>query len=171
MIFGKEEDLKGIIIFCSILLALHAVAYCGQVNRILLFDGSIINGEIVAYENGIYVIRTANLGEIKVESAKVFRIDSISYPSVGTPATSATQSKITTQSRIDSLRQELMSDPESAAIIMTLAADPEIQEMAKDPWIQDAVKSGDIQALMKNETFMDKVNNPSVQDAVKRLKQ
>ena len=64
-----------------------------------------------------------------------------------------------------------MSNPENAAIITTLAGDPQIQEMAKDPQIQNAAKSGDIQALMKNERFMDIVNSPSVQEAVKRMEQ
>ncbi len=162
--------MKRIIIFCSLLIALHTAAYCGPVNRIILIDGSIINGEIVSYENGIYVIRTANLGEMKLESAKVFRIESVNILPSSNPVVSAIQPDSPTPSEVDSYKQKLMSDPENAAIIATLATDKQIQEVAKDPQVQDAIKSGDIQALMKNKKFMDIVNDPNIQGTVERLK-
>jgi len=158
-------------VFCLFLLGFCTTAYCGQMNRIILTDGSMVNGEIVSYENGIYVIRTANFGEVKVESAKVFRIDSIKSPLPSVPSIPVIHSSNPTSSEINRYRQELMSDPESAAIITGLAVDPQIQEIAKDPQLQDAVEAGDIQALMRNKKFIDMLNNPKMQDAIKKIKQ
>lgn len=150
--------MKNIIIFCLFFLVFSTVAYCGQINRVELTDGSVINGEIISLANGIYVINAVNLGEIRVEAAKVSRIESVQPAGINS-------------SGIDTYRQKLMSNPENTAIITGLAADPRIQEIAQDPRIQDAAKSGDIQALMKSEKFMNIVNDPKMQETMKKLKQ
>ena len=64
--------MKKIIIFCLLSLALNAAAYCGQLSKIELTDGSIVNGEIVSYANSVYTINTTTFGEIKVGAARGF---------------------------------------------------------------------------------------------------
>ena len=159
------------IIFCLFFLALNASAYCGQVNRIELSDGSIINGEILSYADGIYVVSTAAFGAIKLEAAKVSKIELVNSPLSGAPISPTNRPGNLSQPQIDAYREKLMGNPENAAIITGLAADQQIQGLAQDPQVLEAVKSGDIQALMKNEKFMGIVNNPKVQEAVKKLKQ
>lgn len=163
--------MKKIVIFCSCLLALNAAAYCGQATRIELSDGSVINGEITAFTEGVYTINTAAFGEIKVDGSRVSKIESIESFSPGEPVSPIVQEGNLDQSKIDSYRQTLMSNPENAAIVTGLAADPRIQELAQDPEIINAAKSGDIQTLMKNEKFMSIVNSPQMQEAVRKLKQ
>jgi hypothetical protein len=162
--------LKRIIIFCAFFLALNAAAYCAQVSRIELTDGSVINGEITSFAGGVYTINTA-FGEIKIESGSVSRIESANPPALITSISSAVQENNLTLPQIDSYKQQLMNNPENTAIITGLAAAPEIQELVKDPQIVEAAKAGDIQALMKNEKFMNIVNSPQVQEAFKKLKQ
>ena len=41
-------------------------AYCGQISRIELTDGSVINGEIISFADGMYDISTDSLGEMKI---------------------------------------------------------------------------------------------------------
>ena len=181
--------MKRTIIFFVALTIFYTFAYCDQRSRVELTDGSIINGEIVSITNGIYVISTAAFGEIQVEASKVYRIESADDPFVGMPVAPTVQSDIPvtsdiqpgipvaptiqsgnfSKSQINSIAQGLMSDPESAAIITSLASDPRIQEVIKDPYIQNAAKAGDIQALMKNEKFMGIVNNPNMQEAFRDL--
>jgi hypothetical protein len=163
--------LKKIIVFNLFSLVLYTCVYCGQVNRIELTDGSIINGEIVSYANGIYIINTANFGEIKIEAKKVSKIESENSLAASAKISSVSQSDNLVQSGIDVSKQELMGDLQNTAIIAQLAADSQIQEIAKDPKIQEAVKSGDIQTLMKSEKFMNIVNNPQMQETLKKLKQ
>jgi len=163
--------LKKIIILSLFFLALNVAAYCAQANRIQLTDGSVINGEIISYLNGIYVINTAAFGEIKIEAAKISKIESEDAPAVNTPVNTDIQTNIPNKSMVDSYRQKLMANPENAAVITGLATDPAIQDLAKDPQIMEAAKAGDIQGLMKNPKFINIVNNPKMQEAIKKLKQ
>lgn len=163
--------MKKAIIFYLFLLALNAVAYCGQLSKIELTDGSVINGEIVSYTNSVYTINTTTFGEIKVEAVKVAKIESANYASPATSFSSIVQTNNPTQSQVSTYGQTLIKNPENTAIITGLASDPGLQEVARDPQIQDAVKTGDMQALMKNAKFMDIVNNPKMQEALKKLKQ
>lgn len=74
-------------------------------------------------------------------------------------------------SEIDTYKQKVMSNLESVALITGLAADPQIQALSDDPQIVAAARAGDLQALLKNEKFMDVVNNPKLQEEVKKIKQ
>jgi hypothetical protein len=162
--------LKNIIIF-YLFFALNTAAYCGQLSKVELADGSVINGEIVALENGVYTIKnTATFGEIKVGAEKVSRIESANYALPGISTSRTDQANNLTPSPVSVYGQTLMQNPENAAVISGLTRDPGLQEMARDPELQDAAKKGDIQALLKNPKFMDLVNSSEVQEAVKELK-
>ena len=163
--------MKNIIIFCLFFFALNTAAYCGQLSKIELTDGSVINGEIISYENSVYTIGTSTFGEVKVEAAKVSKIGSVDPALANLPSDSAAQVSIPTKAQIDSQGQALMSNPENMAIITRLAAEPEIQELAKDPEIADIVKRGDIKALVENEKFKAIVQSQKLQEAIRKLKQ
>ena len=162
--------MKRLTFLCLFFLTLHAFAYCGQRSRILLFDGSVINGEVVSYNNGIYVIRSDELGELSIESGKIFRMDSIDYSPANIANASVIDLNNSTSAGIDNYRKELMNDPKSAAVITTLAADPQIQEILKDQQIHEAAQAGDVEALIKNKKFIDMVNNPKLREAVDKIK-
>lgn len=147
-------------IFCLCFLALNTAAYCGQMNRIELADGTVINGELTSFTNGVYTIRSSGLGEIKVEASKVAKIETLSRPLIGM-----------TDAQPGIYQQGLMNDPASAAVVSRLASDSGIQELAQDPQIIKAAQTGDIQALMKNEKFMNIVNDPRIQEEMKKIKQ
>jgi len=162
--------LKKIVISCLLLLMLTLTAYCGEQSRIQLTDGSVINGEIISYLNGVYTIQTVGLGKIKVAATKVSKIET-SLSSSSISSDSASQIGNLSPSQVDSYRQTIMSNPDNAAVITGLASDPQIQELVQDPEIIAAAKSGDVQALMKNQKFLNIINNPKMQEAVKKLKQ
>ncbi len=162
--------MKKIIIFCLLFCALNAAAYCGQLSKIELTDGSVINGEVVSYVNGVYTINTAAFGEIKVGAGGVSKIESANYALPDTAISSVVQTNNPTQAQVSAYGQTLMKNPENTAILTGLASDPQIQEMVSDPQLQDAAKTGDIQALLKNPKFLDIANSPKVQEAIKKLK-
>jgi hypothetical protein len=164
--------LKNILIFCLFSLALNAVAYCGQLSKIELADGSVINGEIVTLVNGVYTIKnTATFGEIKVGSEKISKIETANPALPDSAASLIDQANNPNQSQVSTYGQALMKNPENAAIVTGLAKDPALRELANDPELQAAAKKGDIQALLKNPKFMDIVNSPEIQESLKKLKQ
>jgi len=158
---------KRIIIFCLFFLGLSAAAYCGQASRIELTDGSVINGEIISLSDGVYTINTSSLGQMKLEGAKVSKIETVN-PLSNNPA-SGTQNL--SQSQVESYGKTLMEDPKNAAIVTELATDNQFQELAKDPQLKEAAKAGDIQAMMKNEKFKAILENPKLKETIKKLKQ
>jgi hypothetical protein len=166
-----EVDLKKIIMISLFFFALEATAYCGQLSKIELTDGSIINGEIVSYVNNVYTINTATFGEIKVEAANVSKIESANYASANPSYRPIVNTDNSAQSQALAYGQTLMKNPENAAIIAELASDPQFQAMASDPRIIDAAKTGDMKALTGNAKFMDIVNSPKMQEALKKLKE
>ena len=164
--------MKKIIVFSLAFLFFSGTAYCGQSSRIELADGSVINGEITSFNNGVYTVKTANFGDISIEASKiaVIKTAAVATPYPNSPVTPFSSSNIPNSSDISSYGQKLMANPENAAVITNLANDPQIQMIAQDPDIEAAVKSGDIQALMKNPKFMDMVNSSKIQEGVKKIK-
>ncbi|MDD1475102.1 hypothetical protein MEO41_28105 [Dolichospermum sp. ST_sed4] len=127
--------MKKIIYFCLLALALNfAVAYGQQLSKIELSDGSLINGEIVSFLNGVYTIKAATVGDITVACDKVVKIESASH--VSTYRT--TQPADLTQTQVSAYKQKLMENPENAAIVKGIAKNSGLQEMADDPEILDA---------------------------------
>ena len=147
--------MKRTIIVCLFFLGLSAAGYCGQASKIQLIDGSVINGEIISLSEGIYTINTPSLGQIKLEGAKVSKIETGNL----------------SQSQVESYGKTLMEDPKNAAIVTELASDSQFQALAKDPQIAEAAKAGDIQAMMKSEKFKAILENPKLKETIKKLKQ
>jgi len=134
-----------------------------------LADGSVINGEVVSFTNGIYTLNTANFGEIKVEARNISKIESANYLPSKTSFAPILQENNPVQPQAP-YGQVLLENPENAAVVLGLTSNPKLQEMAKNPEILDAAKRNDLQALMQNAEFMEMVNSPELQEAVKKLK-
>ncbi|HNW38933.1 MAG TPA: hypothetical protein PL125_05320 [Candidatus Omnitrophota bacterium] len=163
--------MKKIIIACSFFCAVNIAGYCGQVSKIELVDGSVINGEIVSYLNGVYTVNTASVGEVKVAGDKVAKIEAAKYASSGTLTTDlVVKADDPASSQVSAYGKKLMKNPENVAVIKNVIGDPKLQEIAQDPQLQEAAQKGDIQALLKNPKFMEMVNSQEMQEAVKKLK-
>lgn len=162
--------MKKAIVFCALILAFSTAAYCGQLSKIELTDGSVINGELVSYTNGVYTINAPNLGEVKVAGEKVSKIQTADSALPSTTISPLEQASYPNGSQVAAYQQTLMKNPENVAIVTGLIKTPSLQEMANDPDLQAAAKKGDIQALMKNPKFMEMVNSPEIQEAVQKLK-
>lgn len=162
--------MKKAVIFCLLVLVLPLAAYCQQESRIELTDGSVINGEIVSFVNGVYTVNTSAFGQIKIGTGQVAKVQSVN-PSVSPLGTSPFQTSNPVAAGLDGYKQKVLNNPENTAIITGLATDPQIQDLAEDPQIINAAKSGDIQALMQNKKFMDVINDPRFREEMDRLKE
>jgi hypothetical protein len=162
--------MKKIIICCLLLLGLSGFAYCGNLNKIELTDGSVIQGEVVSLNNGVYVIKTATLGEVNIEASKVRNVG-VSYgaanllnASGAAISTSQAPANDAFSSQVSRIQNTMASDPAIMQKVSGLAADPQFQELLKDPAIVNAARSGDVKSLMNNQKLLDIANSPKLQE-------
>jgi hypothetical protein len=145
-----------------LLLAVAALSFAGEMREIELTDGSVVTGEVVSLQNGVYTIKTGSLGAITVNESKV---RAIRQP--GTSGSAAMQD--THQSDMRALQERMVRDQKIMTMIQSLQSDPEFQKVLQDPEVMRAVNAGDIPALTANPQFMKLLNNKTVQDIQKKV--
>jgi hypothetical protein len=153
------------IFFIIILGLFHVNALAGEVREIELMDGSVISGEVLSLNNGIYTVRSGSLGIMKLEESRVRTIRAKSSSMNAQP-----EQNSSSPGEIQSLQQKLMGDKEIMGLIQTLQSDPEFQKILEDPEVMKAVNSGDVAALTANPKFMKLLNNATVQEIEKKVK-
>jgi hypothetical protein len=153
-------------LFCFVvaLSLIAGSARAGELREIELKDGSIITGEVVSLNNGIYTIKSDTLGTLKVEESKVRVI----RPRSLSQGPGAAQNN--TNSNVQTLQHRMMSDQEIMGMIQSLQNDPEFKKLLEDPEIMKAVNAGDVAALTANPKFMKLLDNPTVQEIQKKVK-
>jgi hypothetical protein len=142
-----------------------STAHAAEIKEIVLKDGSIITGEVVSLNNGIYTVKSDILGIIKLEEFKVRAIQEKS--SSGNTNASSSNS---TAGEAQSLQQKMMSDKEVMSMIQSLQNDPEFKKLLEDPAFMNAVNAGDVAALTADPRFVKLLNNPTVQEIQKKVK-
>jgi hypothetical protein len=140
-------------------------AHAGEVREIELIDGSVVSGEVLSLNNGIYTVKSDSLGIVKLEESKVHTIRSKSPSMNATPGQSSSS-----PGQIQSLQQKMMSDKETMGLIQSLQNDPEFKKILEDPDVMKAVNAGDVAALSANPKFMKLLNNATVQEIEKKVK-
>jgi hypothetical protein len=159
---GRMKSIRGrIVLVTLIFLALAAAATvvnAAETREIELTDGSVITGEVVSLSGGIYTVRSATLGTLRIESSniRVIRLQGAAAP-VGAGG------------QVKALEDKMLGDREIMDAIRALQNDPDLQKILQDPEIMKAVQAGDIAALMRNPEFMKLLNKQAVQDINKKL--
>jgi hypothetical protein len=147
------------LLFCMTLpLAVHA----GELREIVLIDGSVIVGELVSLTNGVYTIKTATLGDLKVEDARIKTIRNTSGGMAGPVKASG-------QQEIMAIQQDMIADGSIIQLILALQSDPDFQEALQDESIMMAINSGDLNALMTNPKIVKLMEKSSVQEIKRKL--
>ena len=158
---GLFEKMRYIVSVILVILALAIAApvvNAAETREIELADGSVITGEVVSLSGGIYTVRSATLGTLRIEASKI-RV--IRLPGSAAPSDARGQVK--------SLGDKMLGDSEIMDTIRALQNDPDIQKVLQDPEIMKAVQAGDFAALMSNPEFMKLLNKQSVQDIKNKL--
>ncbi len=159
-------------------LGISSLIYPDQItSKIELSDGSVIEGEIISLNNGVYGVNTESLGKVEISASKVRRIATkdtgVNLPAENTPPTTETQSLPSNENlgaEMQRMQSKLAQDPEAMKTVAGMLFDPQFQEILKDPAIVSAVKAQDIKTLMQNEKFMSLMDNQSIQELQGRLK-
>lgn len=149
--------------FLILYMVLPAVVHAGEVREIVLVDNSVIVGELVSLEKGIYKIKTKSLGILEVEEEKIKRIGSKSDLMAGQVTKSGQQEILAKQ-------QRMITNGSVMQQILNLENDPDFQEILQDEAVMQAINSGDLNALMTNPKVMKLMQKSSVQEIKTNLK-
>jgi hypothetical protein len=141
----------------------------GEIGEVELIDGSVICGEIVSSEGGIYTLKSDTISTVKVEKSKIRAIRF--KPSCEPNAKKRDTMPNSSGAQIHLLQQLIMGDQEILQMILSLLNDPDIQGIVEDPSIIEAVNRGDIEALSSNPKFMKLLDNPAIQELTKKLEE
>ena len=165
---------KKIACFLLWLMTAAASVYGADLSDIILDDGSVVRGEVVSLQDGIYTLRSPSMGEFKLDAGRVIQIrrylpDQI-LPSVPAQAGQPSFSSQTLKSQVESTQAELLNNPEAMQEAMLMASDPEFQKLMEDPEAVAALKSMDMETLLKNPKFMAIMQNPRMQGLATKLK-
>lgn len=148
-----------------------------QDRLVVLKDGSQIQGKIVSYEDGIYVIRSSSLGELELadhqvqsistltsttaSSSRATRAPAVSHVGISSSTASSARDRteinpIKTAERsllsgsLGQIQAQIASDPGIMASIVQLQSDPEMQALLADPVVMRAIQQFDLDALARN---------------------
>ncbi len=140
----------------------------GDIQEIELTDGSLITGEVVSMDRGIYTIKTKSLGILKIQSSQIAAIHSQDSRRRDGSSGGGTNPA---QSQIKSLESMMMGDQEIMNKIMAMSNDPAFLKVLEDPTIMNAVNAGDISTLLKNPQFLELLNNKRIRNISKKVQQ
>jgi hypothetical protein len=140
----------------GILAAVLCAAPTDAAQRIELMDGTVLQGEVLAFDGSVYTIRTNTLGTIQVDKSRVRGIQ-LQGPASGVIP------------ELGDLRSRIETNPEAMKLIMGLQSDPDVQAVLNDPEIMDAVEKGDLQNLLNHPKIQKLLQNPKVQEIGKGL--
>jgi len=155
------ERLKAVfavVVLCLSLAFSFTAATATETREIELTDGSVVTGEVVSLSGGVYTIRSATLGTLRIEASKIRVIRSKGAVPSGDDL-----------GRVKSLQNKMLGDGEIMDSVRALQDDPDFQKLLEDPEVMKAVQTGDIAALLKNPDFMKLLNKQAVQDINRRL--
>jgi len=168
------------IILCLCLsLSVLPQAFAEQ-KSITLKDGSVIRGELVNFSNGLYTVKTANLGELKLSESNV--VGMVNASAAAAMPQQAAQAPAMGQGAMGAgnfsgamanVQNQIMGNPQTMVAIQALAEDPEIMAMMSDPafvqQLMGALSGNNIEGLSHDPRIQKLMSNPKVQAIVQQV--
>ncbi|MGD8589348.1 MAG: hypothetical protein PVG22_11025 [Chromatiales bacterium] len=147
----------GLVLSFGLLLAITSTHYGASL--IELQDGTRIVGEVVSAEQGHYLIRSTNLGEIRLDESAIRSI----HPSTDAQAYSAEPVEM------DLIQQKIANSPELMKMITDLQTKPQLLAILNDKQLLQLVLSGDIESLQQDPRIMQLLADPSMQAIIDKV--
>ena len=138
-----------------------SLASWAQQASVHLHDGSVLRGEVIGLENGVYSLRGKSFGVIKVPQNNIRNID------YGGSTTAPTGLGATD---FQALQARMLMDPALMNSIQELTSDPVVQDIVNDPEIRSAIENGDYSSLMNNPKIIQLMQHPSVRSITEQVR-
>jgi len=162
-----------LICFLFLLTLLSPLAIASSVKHITLKDGSVIKGELVSFENGIYTLQTDNLGRLQLPESNVA---SVSNEMIGAPVPQMGQQPASApnfSNKVSVLQAQIMNDPQTMQAVQAMAEDPEIAAMIADPafvkQLTAAVSNNNVESVADDPKIQQLMSNPKMQALIRQL--
>ncbi len=143
-----------------------ALAFAQQPSQtITLKDGTTLKGQLVTVANGSYTINSPAVGQVKVSADQISSITATGASST-TPGILTPDGKLSANT-VDSIKTNMLQDPEIMSLMQELVADPSVVEMLKDPSLMQVALSMDPEQVKNNPQVQKLVQNPTMQKILK----
>src|SRR5215831_4589519 len=144
--------------------------------RVVLKDGSVVIGELVAVQSGRLVIKSSSLGLVHLDQTRVASMTPLaaiptpSRPESGLAASAPPAPAATSQSEMASMLQTLMAtDPEVLAQLGELQESDLVKELLSDPDVMAKVRAGDYAALGQDPRIQKLLSDPTLRSIQNRV--
>jgi hypothetical protein len=161
----KKIIYSGVMIV-TLLFAAHVFA--GDAATIYLNDGSVLAGEIISLNNGVYTIQTDSMGLININQSKISAVDFKSHSGISASDSKGTGNRATMEQASD-VSKKIMADEEIMEMIMELQDDPDFKAVLNDPEMMNAINTGNIEVLLSNPEFVKLMNKAEVEAINRKL--
>ena len=131
--------------------------------RVVMKDGSVVVGDLVAVQSGQLVIKSSSLGLVRLDQARVASMTPLATSAPSAPAA-------TSQSEMESMLQTLMAtDPEVLAQLGKLQESDLMKEILSDPDVMAKIRAGNYEALGRDPRIQKLMSDPSVRAIQSRV--
>ena len=165
-----KKILLTIILTCS-LIGFTANSHAQSSKTITLKDGSIVKGDVVRFQNNIYTIMTAGLGQIDIPDSQIVSIAAPGANPTNSSQPFSSSGNPELKGQVQQMQNSVLSDPKMVGEIQKLMEDKEIMAILSDKNFVNDMMSYDpnrIQANQKTKTLM---QNPQIQNLINQINQ
>lgn len=144
------------ITFCPPLLSLRNEAAANSRMALTLLDGSIVQGTLHSFADGVYTINSDTLGTLRIEAAKVNSI-------------SSENNQNSSPNGLQAMQKKIVGDAAVMDLVKSLQDDPDFQAVLTDKEILHAITTGDLSSLENNPKIQTLLNKPTMRKIEEKL--
>jgi len=160
---------KLLIAIISVFVCISSV-FCAQKKEIILQDNTVLYGDVIGLANGVYKIKTHDMGILTISEDKVVSIknksagNNIANQDINDLQFASTNpaNPIAVEAGVNAVKNRMQADPAIMKSIADLQNDPDFMDIITDPEIMSAINSGDVNALNSNPKFIKLMNNSKI---------
>jgi hypothetical protein len=169
-------------IFLSMALSIgiFSPAFAEELKKFALKDGSVIRGELISFDKGMYTVKSENLGQLLLSENNVVSVVNESLVPV---VQAAPQAAVAPQaaaagtggfsSQVSAMQNQIMSNPQTMQAIQLMAEDPEIMSLISDPaFVQQltaALSGNNIEGVASDPRIQKLMANPKMQALIQQI--
>ena len=133
-----------------------------------LKDGSVIKGEVLELNNGVYTVQMENANQLTIPDTDIVSMTSGEAPLIPTPSQNSDPALV---SQVNQLQSDILADPDMLKELETLMKDPEIMGILTDQNFMNDVLSYDPNRIETNQKTQELLGKPAIQTLIQKINQ